>query len=812
MSVVQITVAVRNQVAAGLAAVRTQVQAAMASIQQRIGQATQRWKGFGSALDEAVKAAITLAPALLPIAAALVPIAAGAAGAAVALGAFGAAVISQVSSLSDAAKAEEKYDEAVTDTGAASKESAKALGEYQKSLAKMPPATREAALGFAALKKDFTAWSDELASSTMPVFTKAFSALRDIFPKFTPLVAATSVELSGLMDRLKVGVNTAAFDSLVKKFSDFSVNTLRKVIDGVGDLAAGVTQFAAGGGFQAFMDYARENGPLVGDTLKNLALVLLRLLESASGLGPVMLGLVNSLTELLLALPQGLVTTVLNLAAALSLLRFGYGIYAAMGAGIATLSTQLTALGLTAPAVARVATSLRVLQGALGVVGVIFAVKTAVEALSSAFGPAPPKVDKLGESLLRFQQDGKATGEAARLFGEDLKGLGDNIETLAGRSTSFDWLPGMKQAAGLDAAKKELRAYDEALSQMVRGGNIEGASAAFREVSTQAREQGVTLNEVRGLFPAYKEALADNEAQQKATAKAMGLFGDSARGTTEALKEQRQSADSLKTALDNLNGTQLSLNEAQRALQEAIDDGTASLKENGRTLDINTEKGRANASALDAIAKAAMAEADATLIATGSTEQATRVLQTARDELIRQAQQYGLTAEQARQYADKVLSIPKAAETNVIAKTEVANSRLDAFRQNVASLQDKQITVKTIYESRYDPATQSPFGTGRAIGGVIGKFANGGVAGIRGAMALVGEQGPELVRLPYGSSVMPAGQTRQMMGGGGGGGTPAPVVLEFRSGGSRLDDLLIELVREQVRIKGGNVQTVLGKG
>jgi len=38
----------------------------------------------------------------------------------------------------------------------------------------------------------------------------------------------------------------------------------------------------------------------------------------------------------------------------------------------------------------------------------------------------------------------------------------------------------------------------------------------------------------------------------------------------------------------------------------------------------------------------------------------------------------------------------------------------------------------------------------------------------------------------------------------------APVVLEVRSSGSKLDDLLVELIRKSIRAKGGNVQVVLG--
>ncbi len=47
-------------------------------------------------------------------------------------------------------------------------------------------------------------------------------------------------------------------------------------------------------------------------------------------------------------------------------------------------------------------------------------------------------------------------------------------------------------------------------------------------------------------------------------------------------------------------------------------------------------------------------------------------------------------------------------------------------------------------------------------------------------------------------------------GPGGGQAPGGPVVLEIHSGGSRLDDLLVEVLRKSIRSKGGNVQVVLG--
>jgi hypothetical protein len=100
----------------------------------------------------------------------------------------------------------------------------------------------------------------------------------------------------------------------------------------------------------------------------------------------------------------------------------------------------------------------------------------------------------------------------------------------------------------------------------------------------------------------------------------------------------------------------------------------------------------------------------------------------------------------------------------------------------------------------------------QAHGGIVGAqgMQTGGISGGRSVM--VGERGPEMVDLPFGSRVTPAGQTRAALAGAGGG--PQQVVIEVRSGGSRLDDLLVELLRKSIRSRaGGNpnsVQVVLG--
>jgi phage-related protein len=72
----------------------------------------------------------------------------------------------------------------------------------------------------------------------------------------------------------------------------------------------------------------------------------------------------------------------------------------------------------------------------------------------------------------------------------------------------------------------------------------------------------------------------------------------------------------------------------------------------------------------------------------------------------------------------------------------------------------------------------------------IGRLHGGGV--------VPGAPGSEtLAMLQAGERVTPAGRG-------------AVTVIEIRSGGSRVDDLLVDLLRNAIRVKGGSVQTVLG--
>lgn len=93
----------------------------------------------------------------------------------------------------------------------------------------------------------------------------------------------------------------------------------------------------------------------------------------------------------------------------------------------------------------------------------------------------------------------------------------------------------------------------------------------------------------------------------------------------------------------------------------------------------------------------------------------------------------------------------------------------------------------------------------RAAGGPVPGAATGGPRGL----AWVGEHGPELVSLPSGSMVRSNSDSARLAASGGG---SQRIVLEINSGGSKMDDLLVEILRKSIRRLGGDVQVVLGRG
>jgi hypothetical protein len=300
------------------------------------------------------------------------------------------------------------------------------------------------------------------------------------------------------------------------------------------------------------------------------------------------------------------------------------------------------------------------------------------------------------------------------------------------------------------------------------------------------------------------------------------------------LDAQKSSADGLAQSINALSNAALIARGGIRGMEAAIDAADEAIKENGKTLDENTEKGRANNQALDDLAAATMKAAEGARENGASWETVNGIYDKGRGSLIAAAEQMGLTREQAKRLADQILKTPDKT-ARLKGNMEDLQKKLDAAKARLKSVPDSRkakvradiyqleqaiaearrelnaINGKTSHTyviTHLQARREGSHGTelGYAHGGIIG--AAGG--GPRSRMTLVGEQGPELVSLAPGSTVHSNPDSRRMLANAGGGNNQ-PIVIQLTIADKYLGEVVIDPLSKAIRARGGNVQAVLGQ-
>ena len=368
-----------------------------------------------------------------------------------------------------------------------------------------------------------------------------------------------------------------------------------------------------------------------------------------------------------------------------------------------------------------------------------------------------------------YEQAIRATGDATQQMVEDLtsRGIGSDIpildwfqETSVGAKTFTELLDdvGIKLSTFVSAAKGDADALDEV------NGVIDELGKGHGQAASQAATLQRALDEESDAFAKAKS----NAALQDETMKQLNESSGEAAGSTLANADangqladsSEDAADAIGDLIDNLfelEGVHVSAYEAQTQLQDSIQSLTDSLAENGNTLDINTEQGRANRDALSGLASQAMdtaqailEEGSATGDMTGATEQARASLENARTAFVNAAvaagmtqadaealaTQFGLTGGKADELASSINNIPNGKTVTVSAPgLDDAIVKSMTLKDKLAALQSKTITITQVMRTEFQTLTGAPSTVNRygplksgyrAEGGLIG-YANGGL-------------------------------------------------------------------------------------
>lgn len=384
---------------------------------------------------------------------------------------------------------------------------------------------------------------------------------------------------------------------------------------------------------------------------------------------------------------------------------------------------------------------------------------------------------KVAESLLASGDAGSAGVDTTTLAlqrlaaqGDDTSGVLAHLDKDLYKIGASDW--GRRTAEAIEsvpfaqliggeetfaAIEERFRSYDAALAAQVSSGNAEAAAEQWEILKRKAQEQDTSLEKLTKAFPEYQNALDHVQVEQRRATEAGDDGTRSLNNQAKAMREAREQAEELSNALLKDRGS-------ARGFQAAIDDATSSVKENGRTLDIDTAKGRANEAALDDIASSTIAWRQAAQEAGASLRKQSQITDQGRAALIRAARQMGMSRAAAKRLANELLGIPRTVQT-AFRSPGLSGSlgQVQRYRRDIARINGKIVTVH--YRSDGTVAIGSGGAVARATGGIIG--AQGG--GPRSGLTLVGEHGRELIRAAPGSQVHSNPDTERILAGAQGG-------------------------------------------
>jgi hypothetical protein len=184
---------------------------------------------------------------------------------------------------------------------------------------------------------------------------------------------------------------------------------------------------------------------------------------------------------------------------------------------------------------------------------------------------------------------------------------------------------------------------------------------------------------------------------------------DAAEGASPPVKSLADQLRDASSAAQTLYSSQTSVGEALARLSSAI-------KDNGKTLDSNTEKGRANRQAVSNLASALTANYEASLRVNGVGPTTDAVAASNRESFIRLATQLTGSSRKARELADKLLGIPKTTNTKSNADTASANANVAEYKNRLDAI-PRSITT-TVYIKQVGKT--GSFGAGGDYSGVGG--------------------------------------------------------------------------------------------
>ncbi len=233
-------------------------------------------------------------------------------------------------------------------------------------------------------------------------------------------------------------------------------------------------------------------------------------------------------------------------------------------------------------------------------------------------------------------------------------------------------------------------------------------------VSTTVNGMSSNLSEAQKKTKQLAEAQVAAVDPTKAAATAATENAKTLKDQADATNAAVKASDDLIKSVTEYGNILLGARGSQRSYRQSVDDATKAIKDNGRTLDVNTDKGRKNGAALDNLASSALKyigeqfkQDTSTMTVARSTALATGRVLEARDAFIRNATQMGMSSKAAGALAtqlgltkgdvqrlnDAMGKIPPVVRTKVDVDTRLANGQIDGAARKLRALDGQTATM-----------------------------------------------------------------------------------------------------------------------
>jgi ABC-type transporter Mla subunit MlaD len=341
--------------------------------------------------------------------------------------------------------------------------------------------------------------------------------------------------------------------------------------------------------------------------------------------------------------------------------------------------------------------------------------------IRSIFASAARYVQPLTDGLIDFirpvlQGFDKLVAKAAPVieaikqgFGEVGRAIGDVFESLSD--------DGISAALAIASVFKII-----ATTIRVVGAVVNALTEAFGFLAEVADKFGFLTDEGKAKLAAFKGANDAMNTSVNTTKFAFDAAGKSVQGASEQFQAATTQSDQLADAVAgaaqksrDLAAAHHSLFDTTTSAFEAMDRLKQSIKENGKTLDVHTEKGRANRTALSGLAAALNADYDAYVKVNGEGRSANIVASQNYNAFIKAATGAGISKKAAHDYARQLGLIPPKKQTDMVANTHDAAARIAALKAQLDSLHDR--TIRVTIRSTGNVHVAGPGGSGTQLKG-----------------------------------------------------------------------------------------------